>query len=356
MNREEKNIIDEAFVYRYLQGEGTEEDKRKIGEWFALKKDPNPLKEISYQYWKKFSIHKEFEDYDEERLLDRINHLLRIEDARVLQKKRTGLNRLIIYIGRIAAGLFIPLLLFSYLQWNGFFDTNKPVAYSSIYSPLGARTNFHLPDGSEGWLNGGSTLYFPAEFSGQYREVRLEGEAFFEVVENPDIPFVVIADKIRITALGTSFNVNAYKEDETSQVTLESGVVELYKAEDQGLRRPLNRMGKGFQFVYFKELDSFVTQKADMDKTTSWKDGKLVFREDPLTEVVNRLKRWYNVNILIEDKALENYSYRATFEDETLDEILKLLKLSSPIVVKDLGREMLDDDTFGKRTIVLSLK
>lgn len=353
MSKKEKTTVDKEAIKRYLNNEGTGADREKVEAYFASWKETAALEKESFHFWRQIPKDIETEDYDDERLLDRLNHLLRLEDARAAAEKRWSL-RWFTYTSRIAAGLFIPLLFFSFLQWNGFFENQQEAAYSSVYSPLGARTNFHLPDGSEGWLNGGSTLYFPAVFSGKYREVRLEGEAYFDVQSNPKKPFVVTTEKIKVAALGTTFNVNAYEEDETSRVTLESGVVELFEAEDQNLQRALSTLDTGFQFTYFKDLDSHDTLEVDVNKIIAWKEGKLIFRKDPMAKVVDRLNRWYNVEIVIEDKKLETYAFVATFQDETLDEVLKLLKLSSPIKIREAGREMLEDATFGKRKIFLS--
>lgn len=354
MSKEERAPIEPAVVRRYLDNQGSYEDKLKIQEWFDSPASAEKLAALSFPYWEEIPLQPEVGDYDEERMLDRINHLLRIEDAKA-QKEKQGRRKWLRYAQKIAAGLFIPLLLWSGLQWLGFFDGVERVAESSIYAPLGARTSFRLPDGSKGWLNSGSTLHFPARFSGERRAVRLEGEGFFDIVSDSTKPFVVETEKMQVVAFGTSFNVNAYKEDKTSSVILESGVVELFKSEDTGWNNTLSRLDTGYQFTYFKDLDSYQTQTVDIYKNTAWKEGLLVFREDALVDIVDRLNRWYNVEITIQDKRLETHTFRATFKDETLDEVLKLLKLSSPIKIEEVGREILDDNTFGKRKINLSL-
>ncbi len=355
MSQEKKRKIDKEVYRRYLNDEGSHQDARSVAKWFATTKGAEILKEESWLFWNETSGEQEREDYNEEQMLDRLNHILRIEDDRISMEERSKRKRLT-YVTRIAASLLIPLLFFSYLLGKGFFAGQEAMAFSSIHSPPGTRSSFHLPDGSKGWLNSGSTLQFPVKFSGKHREVQLEGEAYFDVVSNARKPFVVKADEIKVVALGTAFNVNAYKDDEISKVTLESGVVELFKSKDQRLRKQLNRLEPGAQFTYFKELGSHRTKEVDVKKITSWREGKLVFRQDPLAEVVDRLNRWYNVDIQIKDKKLESLTYRATFQDETLDEVLKLLKLSAPIEVEEIGREMLDDNTFGKRKIIFSLK
>ncbi len=354
MSINERTEIDQEVVDRYLNNEGTAEDREKIKGYFASNQEAAALEKASLGFWKKSAQETDLTDYDEGRILDRLNHLLRLDDAKTAKEQREKFKWYTLAT-RIAAGLFIPLLFFSYWQWSGSFENQQTAAYSSIYSPLGARTKFHLPDGSEGWLNGGSSLQFPTTFLGKYREVRLEGEAYFDVFSNPEKPFVVTTRDVKVVAVGTSFNVNAYVEDKTSSVMLESGKVSLFKSEDQHLNNTLSQLDTGYQFTYFKELDSHQIEAVDVYKSTAWKEGLLVFREDLMVDIVDRLNRWYNVEITIKDKRLETYTFRATFQDETLDEVLKLLKLSSPIKVEEVGREILEDNTFGKRKINLSL-
>lgn len=356
MSKEEKKAIDKKILQRYLNNEGEETDRQKVVEWFSSSESLRPLKSESFQFWEKIPDEPETENYDEESVLDRLNHLLRLEDAKIAREKGRRL-RWIRYATGIAASLFFPLALFSYLLWSGFFNNAQDMAYGSMYSPLGARTNFHLPDGSEGWLNGGSTLYFPAAFSGRYREVRLEGEAYFDVISNANKPFVVNTDRIKVVALGTAFNVDAYKEDPASRVTLASGMLELFEAKDQRMQNVLGELKAGFQFTYFKDLNSHLIKDADVTKATAWKEGKLVFRDDPMEEVVSRLNRWYHVDIEIGNEKLKKETYRFTFQDKTLDEVLKLIKLTDPnIEIRELEQETRQDGAFGKRKFIFSMK
>ena len=112
-------------------------------------------------------------------------------------------------------------------------------------------------------------------------------------------------------------------------------------------------MSPGVRGVFIKGTDIFNLNRVEADLYTSWKEGKLVLRNEPMDEVVKKMNRWYNVNIIIRDHRLESYVYRATFVDETLDEVLKIFQRTSPIVTKEMGREKLPDGTYGKRTIEL---
>jgi ferric-dicitrate binding protein FerR (iron transport regulator) len=192
-------------------------------------------------------------------------------------------------------------------------------------------------------------------FKGKSREVALNGEAYFDVISNPQKPFVVSGKNIRVVAYGTSFNVEAYPEDQMNKVTLVKGKVEVFGEKDNKTRS-LGLLTPGEMCVFNSEQSSAEFVRVDASKITSWKDGKLVFINEPFSEVVKKLDRRYSVNIVIKDERLKDYSYLATFEDETLDEALNLLKLSAPIKIKEREREKKPDGSYGERTIEFYFK
>jgi ferric-dicitrate binding protein FerR (iron transport regulator) len=290
--------------------------------------------------------------YDEERIHDRIHHILRLEEATYLRNANKW-SKVIRFFTRAAAVLFIPLALFTVLYLKGAIADSPAVASADIYSPLGSRTSFELPDGSTGWLNGGSTLSFPSQFKGKTRTVKLTGEAYFDVISNPKKPFIVLASNMKVKAYGTSFNVMAYPDDMTMEVTLESGIVEISGKDQANNDKSLGFLAQGERAVIIPGTGYFKKDPVEIDLYTSWKDGKLVLRNEDMSQMVKKLNRWYNVSLVIKDSRLDTYNYRATFEDEILDEVLNILKRTSNIAFKDLGRNRYPDGTYGKRTIEL---
>ena len=352
MKKDKFYKIDIRLLQRYLEGRGDKNEKQQIEEWFSDLWTGEELRKFSKNRWNDLPKDISLPDYDEDRLHDRIHHILRLEDA-AANKERT-ITRLGMIITRIAAVLFIPLALFTLLNWRGNIDEMKQAeSYAEIFSPFGARTSFMLPDGSSGWLNWGSTMSFPTKFKEKNRIVELKGEAFFNVIENPEKPFTILTNKMKVKAYGTSFNVMAFPEDQTMEVTLETGAIEVFGMDDFDREKSMGVMVPGERGVLNKGTSIFKRDLVQVDQYTSWKEGKLVFRNDPMIHVVKKINRWYNVNIIIRDHRLESYVYRATFVDETLDEVLKIFQRTSPIVTKEMGREKLPDGTYGKRTIEL---
>ncbi|NOX85490.1 MAG: FecR family protein [Chlorobi bacterium] len=204
------------------------------------------------------------------------------------------------------------------------------ITYNEIYTPMSAQTRFLLPDSTVVWLNSASTLRYPLSFTGKTREVILTGEGYFDVVKNPKKPFVVQTKKINVIAYGTSFDVMAYPDDPKVAATLVKGKIKVVK----------KNTGKYFDLKPSSQavLDT-VTGKMTVSKVetrfyTSWKDGKLIFKSEPMEIVVHKLERWFNCKIHIQNDQLKKYKYTGTIEMETLREVMELIKITTPIKYK----------------------
>ncbi len=350
--------VDFQIIKRYLDGNGQEGDREKILSWFSGQETEKDLNEQYRRYWNDLPAALQTEGYDEEKMLGKIYHEIKLEESKLSEKseRKRITRKMITLLTRVAAILFIPLTIFVLMNWERFMYAGVYPAYSEIRAPKGTHTKFSLPDGSSGYLNGGSTIRFPTLFKGKSREVSLEGEAYFDVRSNPQRPFIVSGQNIKVLAYGTSFNVEAYPEDKINRVTLVKGKVQVRANENDKIQN-LGTLLPGEMCVFDKKDCSSRFIHVDAEKIVSWKDGKLVFINEPFDEVVKKLNRRYGVNIIIEDKKLKDYTYLATFlQDETLDEVLKLLALSAPIKVTDLGREIEPDGSYGERTIKFHYK
>lgn len=346
--------VDFQGIKRYLEGKERKGDKERIIDWFS---DIRFEKDIQKKYrliWNELAEHKDLEECDGSVILGRIYHKMKNDEFKNLTREKS-IVRILNTISKIAAVLFIPLIAYVWITKGSDFPIAAETAYSEIYSPLGTRSMFYLPDGSTGMLNGGSSLEFPAEFRGKSREVLLKGEAYFDVVTDSKKPFVVKGEHTCVIAYGTSFNVQAYPEDPETRITLISGKIRLFERIN-GKVLNLAVLKPDQMYVYYPGKRLERTETVDVKEVIAWTEGKLTFRDETFTELVRKINRWYNVELIIMDKALRSYSYQATFMDETLDEVLKLLHYSAPIEYKDLGRKKRPDGTFEKRKIELYYK
>ncbi len=257
---------------------------------------------------------------------------------------------------KIAASILIPLLIINSV-WFAIQRNSKRqmdvAVYNEVFANFGTRTALRLADSSLVWLNSGSSLRYPEKFVNNLREVFLDGEAYFEVHSNRRMPFVVRTSSLSVVATGTSFNVSDYKADTLSEVTLVSGRVSVNRHDNSGKNRLLSKLEPDQHLVFNSKSDSLSISIGDTYKYIAWKDGKIIFRNEPMTEVLKKISRIFNVDFEIRGNALRDYAYRATFVDESLTEILKLLEISSPIGYREVKRTPLPDGTFPKKKVII---
>ena len=240
------------------------------------------------------------------------------------QQEKTGSKsgNFVTYLTRIAAVLFIPLAIafFFTIQKNTFSD----IEIQTISTPLASKTNFELPDGSVVYLNSGSSLSFPGQFTGEKRLVKLTGEAYFDVKKSKQ-PFEVETSALTVDVFGTAFNVMAYK-NALPEVTLERGkVVVRSKSDDQRILQP------GEQAVIDTLDNTISVNNVETGLFTSWINNRLIFKNEPLENVIQRLERWYNISIDIEDENLAQKRLNATIEYESISEVMELLEITLPL-------------------------
>ena len=253
---------------------------------------------------------------------------------------------------RNVAAILLPLFLLQQYVIQPLLN-KTPVEIITLHSAPGIITKAILPDGSEVWLNSQSELTYPRQFTGNERTVQLVGEAYFKVISDKKNPFNVITpDKTVISALGTEFNVNAYKHDSHYIITLSKGSIDV-SIDNFYEKQTLIPGQKAIIDPLTKILD---VSTADTYVETAWKDGKMVFRREGIKNIAEKLSRKFGVIIRVEGNITNDYQFTATFTNEALENILELLKLSTSIDYSITNQEKLADDTFSKRIITIICK
>ena len=348
--------VDIEVLKKFFEQNCSGAEEEQVIEYFQ---DPALERILKYkvkEHWKEFAETSGAE-VNSEQMLDKIYHKMHF-NAWEKSQAMPFYRKFYLRYAKIAAAVLLPL----FLLLGGWYLLNRDTmmeektAYAEIYSPLGARTHFELPDGSSGWLNSGSRLKFPTHFSGSSRDVCLSGEAYFDVAHNPKKDFVVNTGWSEVIALGTSFNVMAWSDEKQSTVTMESGLTLINRIDEDGNKTRISNLKQGEQMIYHRNSLEVIKHNVVTQYYTSWKDGKLIFRNESMSEILKKLERWYNVDFIVESEVIEDYRYRATFKDETLDEVLKLLEHTSPIGHEKLEREILTDGTYAKRRIRLFVR
>ena len=347
---------DEKLLRKYYQNKCTAEEKLFVEQCFVDVNCAKDIIETAKQEWEKTSG-----EGDKKSLLTNIlyeiHYNIRLEDFRKLESRKWLTRAKSIFL-RMSAAVLLPIIVINIWLWQGQKKLSEDqLAFTEIYAPFGSRVKFDLPDGSSGWLNSGSTLRFPSGFAENERKVVLSGEGFFNVITNSEKPFVVYTKYYQIRALGTSFNVLAYSDlDSFEEVTLQSGKIQIEKKMQDGTFKKIQEL-KPLQHAHLDfNSNSVEITNNEVVKYISWKDGKLVFRNDPLEFVIMKMERFYNVEIEVQDEQLYMYHFHATFEDESIFETLRLFKVSSNIDYRILKREKNKDGTYKKQKIILLQK
>jgi len=263
-------------------------------------------------------------------------------------------QRTLHFLRNVAAILFIPVVIGGALYvWSGkSVPDNTPVEQVTVTSACGQISKIVLPDGSEVWLNSGSSLTYPQRFTGERRSVGLVGEAYFAVKTDSRHRFDVRVNELIVSALGTEFNINAYPGDDSLRITLSKGHIEI---ESPTLETPL-ALTPGQQFACSTAGKGFACSDVNLYVETAWREGKLVFRRTSMAEIVKQLSRRFNVDIEMKDKALYEYNYSATFTTESIGEILSLLEKSAPIRCEITEPEQNHEFAFSKRKIIIKMR
>jgi ferric-dicitrate binding protein FerR (iron transport regulator) len=261
------------------------------------------------------------------------------------KKKKNVLSILLVLTASVAA----VALVFIFNNNSREINNEKKGVWKTFISAYGERKNFQLPDGSVVTLNGGSKVTIGGGYGVSTRDIFLEGEAFFDVKHNKEIPFIVHTSAMDIKAVGTAFDVKAYPGEKNTETALINGVVEVTLKEAQQ-RKVILLPNQKVQWTApasgpvdaengkskaedrkQKTAGSVqnITKTDDGDIIeTAWKENKLVFTDESLSDIAVLLERWYGVKIVFADDAIRNYRFTGIFEKEELGSVLGILKES----------------------------
>lgn len=205
--------------------------------------------------------------------------------------------------------------------------TLKKLVYNELTVPHGKQFDLILSDGTKIKLNSGSSIKYPIEFiEGKKREVEIWGEAFFDVTKDNDHPFIVHANNIAVRVLGTKFNVSSYEEDEYINTVLVEGSVQLFQnKKDEKMAKSLV-LKPNHKASWNKVDHTLSSEKVDTDVYTAWVSGRLVFKNIPFKIIRRKLERHYNVSIINNNKSLEEKFYNASFDIETIAQVMDAFK------------------------------
>jgi len=331
MSQKDSHRDTDSLLSRYLSGElSPEEEKDFLG---LIERDAS-LKVQLEEYrklWESVGSVSEDVSYDLDAewssLQSRLPGFTGSPETRAPGKVRS----LLYYTYRIAAVLVVGLVLsLSWYYVTRIAGTEKMVARDEPVEVM-------LDDGTQILVNRNSTIRFNKNFRSAERRVFLSGEAWFDVARDTTRPFIIEAGDALVEVLGTSFNVNAYKESPVVEITVESGLVALSAKENQ---EDLIVMKAGSGGTYHKSQKELTLLASSNPNNISWKTRELYFDGSSLGEVLSLLRRVYGAKLVIMDPELESCTITVTFKDQSLDAVLKVLEMTLDLEITRSGDEI----------------
>ncbi|RKR84019.1 FecR family protein [Mucilaginibacter gracilis] len=313
-----KNLLEKLF-----QGEITYEQYLDLKDQVKDSTD----EEISsglQSLWDGYSLAEPMELATKFGVLSNIHQQIGVENTR--NSRRTNW-------WRYAAVLAIPLLIIS-TYYAAFHQKTK---YDfTVLTSEGEKSQLLLPDGTKVWLNSGSKITYANDFSEDNREVRLIGEAFFEVKKDAKHRFVVATEQVNVEVHGTEFNVSAYPDERDTKVSLLSGKISLI---DPTNNKTMATMKPGYQVAVNKNLHRWLSYSCDVETEALWVKSVLRFENAAAGEVFTKLEHWYGIKIHIENPDT-SIRYGFTLKSESIREMLDLINKITPINYKINGEEV----------------
>ncbi len=248
------------------------------------------------------------------------------------------------WIIKIAASLFIIISIsfstYWYLSNSNSEDTSAIHIVQIIKeNPKGQKSTIFLPDGSKVILNSESKITYPSAFHGESREVVLDGEAFFDVVPDKNLPFIVATNAVNIRVLGTSFNVYAHNNSNTHKVSLATGAIEVTQQKTEAGDKVLLSPGQAISYnmgdQVFSDIRNF-NPKAEY----GWKDGLIYFENATFKEVIQTLEVWYGVDFTIDGQLNSEWHYSGAFDNYTLNNVLYALSFTGKFNYEIEGKKV----------------
>lgn len=206
------------------------------------------------------------------------------------------------------------------LAYVGGRESSAAPTYNTLTTPRGGQYHLQLADGTVVWLNAASSIRYPTAFTGPTREVEVTGEAYLEVAKNPAKPFRVKANGVEIDVLGTSFDVNAYSDESAIRTTLVEGSVKVIGAASAKTLLP------GQQAIVTNQVAIALDNHVNIEAVLAWKNGRFMFNDTPLPDVLRQLARWYDVDVDIQGDLSKKLVWGKMERDLNLSEVLEGLR------------------------------
>jgi ferric-dicitrate binding protein FerR (iron transport regulator) len=305
----------DSLIRKFVENKASEVEIELLQQYFKTPKGLNDLDQVINEYASDFDkTHLVHSSYDDR------------EDLGPKEKSSVSIfpsGKML----RTLAATFIGIVMVA-----GIYFFISQVHGVTVYKTIaGQKTTIKLPDNTIVTLNANSSLSYRGDWKEEnLRSVTLTGEAYFKVTSNAQKPFVVNTSDISIRVLGTTFNVKSYDEDEAVETTLVEGKVIIEKARAHAETESVELLPDQ-KAIFSKNSKQIVLENVKPESEAAWITGSLVFEDEPFSQIVKDLERWYGVKIIVKDKASLQCRFNARIGNESLEEVLNLFSLSENV-------------------------
>lgn len=357
-NNENVNIEFKSLLDKFHSGNCNLDELRQLEEMFLDAVVSEDIKSNMLDELQGYEATGTGRDTDYDRLFKSIQRVITIKQSRI-RAKTYRLNVL-----RIASIVFLAFTLggaLSYLFVNN--QILGSASFCEVTAPLGSTSEITLPDNSKVWLNAGSKLKYSSKFNQNDRLLYLEGEGYFKVAKNKQLPFIVDAYGFEVKAVGTEFNVKAYAKDATIETTMVEGKVTLQHSKENildGVYLTPNQKATFYkkketltvevikkikeskkELNYIPEHRLIIDPKMDPRSIISWKENRLIIEREQLVDLAEKIARKYNCEFEFKSDDIKQISFSGTLEDETLPQVMNAIRISSPIDYEIVGKTVI---------------
>ena len=310
-------------IIKIVAGDADEETIESVFSTLDEDKDSKDEYNRLKNSWALLASEKEMSPYQLEKLYLNFRHQLNFRN----RSFKLNFNSVLKYAAIFIFAVGISSLYF-HIQNKDQLLKNSNVFETLVEAENGQRSKIILPDSSVVWLNSGTTISYNSNFARQNREIKLMGQAFFEVTKNKLMPFVVNCADLKVRVLGTRFDVNAYSNNGTISVALNSGSVELLHSKDLSI---LSKIVPGEMAQYDMHTGRVSIKVVNQEQIAAWKEGILYFKDSPMKEVLNQLERKYNIDIEVNNPKIYKSVFTATIKNETLEEVFHSIEYACSV-------------------------
>lgn len=319
---------------RFMRGETSPEEEQQLLAWFREVDSQEDILTFYRQRWHE-SATKEISEEVQLRMFNQIRDRINT-DKTVLQKNDRKQNRRrLLRWGQYAAAVILCVVvgITSHLYTR---QSMAEVKEYMVEAEKGQRASVTLPDGTKVWLNSHTQIIYNTNYGVEDRVVDLRGEAYFEVAKDKEHRFIVKAGGLDIEALGTTFNVKAYKEDDDVIATLFSGSIRATAGKLSAVLSPAQ------QVAFSRKSETLVVDSPEnIAYASMWRDNELAFKGETLNDIAIRLNRLYNVQIEFKSEKIKQYRFSGVIKNNSLDNVFEIISLTSPIMYESLGDTIL---------------